>query len=289
MSANIIRSDENNVSHPNYEQNGNYSNGIIFYGGNHQVNDATIDLGGFVVFELKYSTDQTSTNEYKWLKYQALNHQKAVSMWTKKDGDTNTYYNDQFNPDYQTNPSPILVDSIFSKPFFLIGLESQNLLSDSSFLNCINSHVFSDDATANANAINKVKAYTSELFNIGTSNAHDYEIVRKEIILNDSRSLGQYYTAPAGKTATIIGVETCASVKEFITDCSLDSANEIYEFGDYYPIPMSSALSSCNDYENKTNYDSTLNYNYYSADLYDSCQVQNSSIGSINAVYFKVE
>ena len=136
------------------------------------------------------------------------------------------------------------------------------------------------------------------MFAFWSNSAHDYEIVQKNILLNDSRTLSEYYTAPEGKTATIIGVLTCAGTKEFITDCSANSAligpydydDYLYGYYDGYPpIPMSEALSSCNNYESKANYDASLNYNYYGADLYDVCEVSNTSIGSIRSVYFKVE
>lgn len=295
MDSNLIRSDESNVSHPNYENLGQYGNAVVFYGGNHLSNGSSIDLGGFVVFELKYDTSQVESNEFKWLKYQALNQQKAVSTWTKKVGGNTVYYDDQFNPDYQTRPSEIVVDSFLSKPFFVVGNEAQELLNADNFIQCIEDHIFSEDSTENTQTINKIKAHTSSLFNLGSVDAHDYEIVRKDILLNDPRTLSQYYSAPAGKTATIVGVLTCAGTKEFIVDCSSNSANlGPYDYSDYYydgypPIPMSEALSSCNAYDSKTNYNSDLNYNYYGVDLYDVCEISNSSIGAIRSVYFKVE
>jgi len=295
MDSNLIRSDESNVSHPNYEDKGNYQNAVVFYGGSHLSNGSSIDLGGFVVFELKYDTSKVESNEFKWLKYQALNHKKAVSTWTKKEGGDTVYYDDAFNPDYQTRPSEILVDSFFSKPFFVVGSEAQELLNTDSFVQCIESHIFSEDSAKNTQTVDEIKAHTSDLFAFGSSSAHDYEIVQKNLLLNDSRTLSEYYTAPEGKTATIIGVLTCAGTKEFITDCSANSAligpydpYDYYYYG-YPPIPMSDALSSCNNYESKTNYDASLNYNYYGADLYDVCEVSNTSIGSIRSVYFKVE
>lgn len=290
MSTYLIRSDENNLSHPNYES-GTYSSGCVFYGGSHEVNGVSIDLGGFVVYELKYSTDKTLTNDFKWMRYQMLNGSKAVSIWVKDESGNLYYDNVNFNPDYQYNPTPVMIDSISSRLFMMAGTEVQEFLNSANYESCIDNHEFSADSATNSSLKAEVKEHTSELFKLGSSSAHDYQVVKLDIQINSSNTLTDYYTAPAGKTATIVGVETCAGVKEFIVDCSADSPLQQYDamFEEYEAIPYETALSSCNGYSNKINYDSSLNYNYYGADTVDPCSVANTTLDKLTAVYFKVE